>query len=91
MEQITAYLLNILELLEKELQLFKRLSIKTFQGLGLFGMGVFLTGIGLLVLAWTCFQAIIALLGPVAAGLGASILILGGGGAFLWSGKRNLK
>ena len=91
MEQITAYLLNILELLEKELQLFKRLSIKTFRGMGWFAMGVLLSGVGLMVLAWTCFHAIISLLGPVVAGLVASILILSGGGVFLWISKQNLK
>ncbi|MCL1849691.1 MAG: hypothetical protein FWF83_08530 [Clostridiales bacterium] len=91
MEQLTAYVLSMIELIEKELQLFKILSVKTFKGLGLFAVGVFLAGAGILMLAWTCFHAVIALVGPVTAGLATSVLILTGGGALLWMSKKCLK
>jgi len=91
MEQITAFFLSLLDILEKELALFKLTSARAFKGLGWFAMGVFLLGIGLLFLAWTCFTAVSALLGPVGAGLLTSVLILAGGGTFLWIGKKNLK
>ena len=91
MEQITAYILSILEIAEKELKLFKIMAAKTVLSMGWFGMGVFLLGAGLIFLAWTCFTAISLLIGPAWAGLAASVLLLLGGGLFLWIGKKNLK
>ena len=91
MEQLTAFFLSLLELMEKELALFKLMTARTFKGLGWFAMGVFLLGTGFLLLAWTCFTAVSSLLGPAGAGLLTSVLILAGGGTFLWIGKKNLK
>lgn len=91
MEQITAYLLNALEIIEKELALLKRLAAKTFIGLGWFATGVFVLAIGFLLLVWTCFTAVSILFGPVAAGLLASALLLLGGGIFLWLSRKSLK
>ena len=91
MEQITAYVLSLLEIAEKELKLFKLMASRTLLSMGWFAMGVFLLGVGLIFLAWTCFTAVSALVGPVWAGLAASVLLLLGGGVFLWLGKKNLK
>jgi hypothetical protein len=91
MEQITAYILNLLEIIEKELKLLKHMTAKTLFSIGWFGMGVFLLGVGLIFLAWTCFTAVAMLVGPAWAGLAASVLLLLGGGVFLWIGKKNLK
>ena len=91
MEQITAYILSLLEIIENELKLLKHMTAKTFLSLGLFGMGVFLLGVGLMALAWTCFTAVAMLIGPAWAGLSAAVLLFIGGGVFLWTGKKNLK
>jgi len=91
MEQITAYFLSLLEIIEKELKLFRLLAAKTFVGLCLFAMGVFLIGAGFILLAWSCFTAISMLIGPALAGLSTSALILLGGGAMLWIARNNLK
>lgn len=91
MEQITAYILSLLEIAEKELKLLKHISVKTVFGIGWLSMGVLLLGISLIVLAWTCFTALSLLIGPAWAGLAAASLLLLGGGLFLWIGKKNLK
>ena len=90
MEQITAYILSLLEVIEKELTLLKLLTVRTFKGLSCIAVSLFLFGAGFLLLTWTCFQAISALLGVVAAGFIASLMLIGGGGLFLWISKRNL-
>ena len=90
MEPITAYFLNLLEVVEKELALFKAAAAKTVFGLGAFIAGLFLLGVGFLLFVWTCFTALSLLFGPVWAGLAASVLILLVGGIFLWISKKNL-
>ena len=91
MEQITAYFLTILEIIEKEIRLFKLTAAKTLISLSCFAVAIFLVGAGILLLAWTCFTAISTLIGPVTAGLVSALLILAGGGIMLWIGKRNLR
>lgn len=91
MDQITAYLLALLETAEKELGLFKLAIARTFMGLGWFAVGVTLLGAGFLLLSWTCFTALASVIGSVGAGLVVSLIILIGGGAFLWIGQKNLK
>jgi len=91
MEQITAYFLSLLEIIEKECKLFQLMAAKTFLSLCLYAMGVFLLGVGVLGLAWAFYSEIAALRGPVLAALSASALILLGGGAFLWIAKKKLK
>jgi uncharacterized membrane protein YqjE len=91
MEQLTEYILGFLEVAEKELKLFKALTTRTLKGLGWFFMGVSLLGIGLLVVAWTCYRAISDTVGAVPAGAASAVLILVGGGVFLWMSKKSLK
>ncbi len=91
MAEITAYFLNLLEILEKEWQLLRLTASKTIKGLGWFGIGILMLAIGLLLLAWTCFTALAQAIGPVGAGLATSLLILAAGGAFLWMGSKSLK
>jgi len=91
MERITAYFLSFLEVMEKELALLKRLAAGTVLGLCLISVGVSLLGIGFVVLVWTCYMAMSALIGPIGAGLISSMMILFGGGVFLWASKRSLK
>ena len=91
MERITAYFLSLLEVIEKELLLLKRLAAKTVLGLCLIAMGVFLLGVGLMALIWTCFMAMSGLIGPVGAGLLSSVMVLLAGGVFLWASQRSLK
>ena len=91
MEQITAYFLSILEIMEKELALFKLTAARAIKGLGWFSMGILLLIIGVLFLAWTCFTLVSQLIGPVAAGFSASALILAGGVVSLWMSRKNLK
>jgi hypothetical protein len=91
MEQLTEYILAILEVAEKELKLLKALTTRTAKGLGLFFMSIFLLGIGLLVAVWTCFAALSAAFGDIIAGVAASALILVGGVVFLWMSQKNLK
>lgn len=91
MAEITAYFLNLLEILEKEWQLLRLTAAKTVKGLGWFGIGILLLTIGLLLLAWTCFTALAQIIGPVGAGLATSLLILAVGGIFLWMGSKSLK
>ena len=91
MEQLTAYFLTLLEVLEKEAALFKKSTGKAFGGLCFLAMGVFLLGVGFLVFAWTCFTALAFVIGAVWAGLVVSALILVGGGFFLWISKTNLR
>ncbi|MCL2120682.1 MAG: hypothetical protein FWH28_00345 [Clostridiales bacterium] len=90
-EKITAYFLTVLEIVEKELALFKLNAAKTIMGLGWFLMALLLLAAGLLLLAWTCFTAVSLLIGPVVAGLTASILVIAGGVVFLWISRKNLK
>ena len=91
MDQLTAYLLNLLEVVEKELQLFRLIAGKTFMGISLFAAGALLLGVGLLLLGWTLFTALCILAGPVWAGLASAAFILAGGGVLLWSGAKALK
>ena len=91
MEPITAYFLSLLEIIEKELKLFRAITVKTMTGLGWFIMGTFLAGMGFFLLVRACFTALSMLLGPALAGLLAAALSLSGGGIFLWIGKRSLK
>lgn len=91
MEDITAYILSLLSVLEKELALL-RLSVgKTAKGIKWSIFGALLMTIGVLVLAHTCFVALERMTGPVIAGFIAAGLIFLGGGSFLWLGGRNLK
>ncbi|MCL2165891.1 MAG: hypothetical protein FWH49_01165 [Clostridiales bacterium] len=90
-EKITAYFLTILEIAEKELALLKLHTAKTVKGLGWFLMALILLVAGLLLLAWTCFTAVSLLIGPVAAGLTASVVAIAGGVVFLWISRKNLK
>ena len=91
MEPITAYILNLLEIIEKELKLLRIAATKTLASLGCIVIGLFLMWAGLLLLAWTFFTALSSLLGPVLAGLSTSVLILLGGGVFLWISRKNLR
>ncbi len=91
MEALTQYFLNLLEIMETELKLFKLSAAKVFKGIGWFGAGIMLLLIGFLVLAWTVFTAVSVLLGKVAAGLIAACLILLAGGVFLWQGSKSMK
>ena len=91
MEEITAYFLSLLEIIEKEGKLLKLIAVRTGKGLSWFAVGVLLLGIGILLLAWSLFTAVSLMIGSVAARLAASVLILAGGGIFLWLGKTNFK
>lgn len=91
MDELTKYFLNLLEVAETELKLARLNLGKVFKGISWFGMGVFLLGIGAIVLGWTLFQALTMLLGPVLAGLLTAVFILLMGGVFLWQGKNNMK
>ena len=91
MERITAYFLSLLEVIEKELGLLKKTAARTMLGLCLIAMGVFLLGVGLLALIWTCFMVMTELIGVVGAGLLSSVMILLIGGVFLWASTRSLK
>ena len=91
MEQLTEYLLALLDVLEKEAKLLKKTAAKAFMGLCFLAMGVFLLGMGFLLFAWTCFTAVSMALGAVGAGLLVSVLILLGGGIVLWLSKKYLK
>jgi hypothetical protein len=91
MEEITKYFLNVLEILEAELKLFKLNTAKVFKAVSFFGMGVFLLGMGVLFLAWTLFKWLVLIFGPVPAGLITSLFILLLGGMFIWQGKKSLK
>lgn len=91
MEEITRYILNMLEIMEAELKLIRIGMAKTAKGISWFGMGVFLLGMGLILLAWTIFTGLTLLIGKVGAGLVTSVLILLLGGAFLWKGSKTLK
>ena len=91
MEPITAYFLSLLEIIEKELKLFRAVTIKSLTGFGWVFLGTFLVGMGFVLLVRACFTAISMLLGPALAGLVAAVLSLSGGGVFLWIGKRSLK
>jgi len=89
MEQITAYFLSLIEVIEKELSLFGKNASRAALALCMIATGAFLVGMGLLMLAWTCFTALKALLGPAWAGLVATVLIFAGGGVCFWIGKKN--
>jgi len=89
MEQLTAYFLSLLDVIEKELGLFGKSVSRAVLGLCLIATGAFLIGAGLLMLAWTCFTAVRGLIGPVWAGLLTAMLIFAGGGVCLWTGKKN--
>jgi len=89
MEQITAYFLSFLEVMEKELSLFGKSVSRTVLGLCMIATGAFLVGMGILTLAWTCFTAVKAFAGPVGAGLVATAFIFACGGACFWIGKKN--
>ena len=91
MEQFTAYFLSLLEVLEKEIALFKQSTARAFGGLCFLAVGVFLLGAGFLLLAWTCFTALSLAIGAVWAGLAVTVLLVLGGGLFLWISKKNLK
>ena len=91
MEQLTAYFLSLLEVLETEATLFKRSAARAFGAMCFLAMGVTLLGVGFLLLAWTCFTVVSHAVGAIWAGLSASALILCGGGVFLWISKKNLK
>ena len=91
MEQITAYFLCALEIMEKELALCRLNVAKTWKGLVWFLAGVCLLGAGILFLARVLYAEISLLIGPLVAGLITAVLILTGGGIFLWLGKKNLK
>ena len=91
MEQLTEYFLTALEILEKEIKLFKLTAARTLLSLCCFVMAIFLIGVGIMLLAWTSFTAVSLLVGPVVAGLSAAVLVLAGGGVMLWIGKKSLK
>ncbi|HCP15664.1 MAG TPA: hypothetical protein DIT32_07945 [Peptococcaceae bacterium] len=91
MEEITKYILNMLEIMETELKLIRLGMAKTAKGISWFGMGVFLLGMGLILLAWTAFTGLSMLIGKVGAGFATSLLILLLGGVFLWQGSKTLK
>lgn len=91
MEALTQYILNLLEVLETELNVFKLTAAKAFRGLGWYGAGIGLLFIGILLLGWTLFTGLAVLLGKVAAGLITALSILLAGGVFLWLGSKALK
>lgn len=91
MEELTKYILNLLEIMEIELKLLRLNLTKIFKGLSWFSMGVFLLGIGVIFLGWTIFQGLTLLIGTVGAGLLTSLFILVLGGVFLWQGKKSLR
>ena len=91
MEEITAYILNLLAIIEKELRLLRIMMGRTVLSLFAIGVGVLLVGVAIGILAWTCFTALASVYGPVVAGLVAMALTLLGGGALLWIGTKNLR
>ena len=91
MEQITAYFLTALEVLEKEFKLLKQNAAKAYTGLCCIAVAIFLVGAAILILAWACYTAFSLLIGPVLAGLAAAGLLLTGGGVMLWIGNRSLR
>ena len=88
MEELTAYFLKLLEVLEKEFAFLKQSLGKAAGGLGMVTVGFLLVAIGLLLLAWTCFTALSQWIGRVPAGLITSLLILGGGALLLQRGGK---
>ena len=91
MEDITAYFLNLLSVIEKELALLRAMTGKTFTHLCAIGAGIFLIAAAIGVLAWTCYTGLAILIGPVLAGLVSSLLTFLGGGLLVWSGNKGLK
>jgi hypothetical protein len=91
MEDISAYILSLLSVLEKELALLRLSAGRTVQGIKWSILGALLLMVGVLVLAHTCFVALSQMTGPVIAGFISAGLIFLGGGSFLWLGGRYLK
>jgi len=91
MDDLTAYFLSLLEVIEKEAKLFRLMAAKTIMGISMFVAGTTLVVIGILVFAYTCFTILTILIGKVGAGLLTSGLILLGGGVFLWKGTKSFK
>ena len=91
MEDVTKYILALLETMELELNLFRLKIGRLTGGIVLFLVGSLLLLAGILVMAWALFHFAVLLIGEVGAGFITGCLILLCGGVFLWIARKNLK
>jgi hypothetical protein len=91
MEDITKYILALLETLELELSLARAKLGQLGQGLIAFLIGCLFLFTGILVLTWAIYMVMEHVFGAFAASLLASVILLLCGGGFLWAAFRRLK
>jgi hypothetical protein len=91
MEDITKYILALLETLELELDLARAKLAQLGRGIIAFLIGCLFLFTGVLVLTWAIYMVMEHLMGALTASLTAAAILLLCGGGFLWAAFRNLK
>jgi hypothetical protein len=91
MEDITKYVLALLETLELELALAKTKLAHLGQGIVAFLIGCLFLFTGVLVLTWAIYMVMEHLIGALSASLLSAMILLLCGGGFLWAAFKNLK
>jgi hypothetical protein len=91
MEEITKYVLALLETVELELGLAKAGIGQLGRGLIVFLIGFLFLFVGILALTWAVYVVLSRMFGAAPAALLAAVILLLCGGGLVWAARRILK
>jgi hypothetical protein len=91
MEEITKYILTLLETIELELDLLRVKTGQLGRGIVAFLIGCLFLFVGVLVLTGAVYLVLSQMIGRLGAALLAAGILLLCGGGFLWTARKTLK